>query len=372
VEAKFFFHSPEEVGKWQIFGKGNLRIIPAGLELSSAEQIVMLSPANASSLAQNSWESIPYVKLAISPVNTQRMVFFIWFPYPDLSKNFRIPLLIESKQDSVIINTQSLAKWQGRLAWSEEYFGYLKINRFGLGIPPNVPMTIGEISLSQHLSLLNYLKLILNEFTEAEPIKISSINFQYGISVLGKSLTMILGLMSLIFFFLLIRKTNYTNLRNFLGFITLAFIITDFTFCKSLYDYISERGNKSAFIYDRDREYESRFGPEFSTLFAKLDTLVPKRSKVAFLNSRQRLVQVEINWIWFLFMSEYQAFSRVSVPAEDLLKSNYIFYYYPQNYRHDEDTGILTNPQNPDSIKLSTEILYKLNSEVKILRVIHG
>jgi hypothetical protein len=71
-------------------------------------------------------------------------------------------------------------------------------------------------------------------------------------------------------------------------------------------------------------------------------------------------------------MSEYQAFSRVSVPAEDLLKSNYIFYYYPQNYRHDEDTGILTNPQNPDSIKLSTEILYKLNSEVKILRVIHG
>jgi len=330
-----------------------------GIKISTKQTSLMLIPGH--DLQDKEWQDFPFVVLRIRPVQKTRKLNLYWVPGKDIKNGIQLPLTIDRLADKIIIDTRHQKKWERMPGWSEKYCGQAKINRFGFVVPANKEIEIKRIDLQSKLNFFDLAKLIAREYWTAEPVKASSINFQYGLSILGTSLAYALGIFLIVLGLIFLTNSSKLTLAVLAVGGVACFIIYDMTLNHTLFEHAQYSSKRSAWYDDKYDEYKSRFGQQFADLAKSFEEMVPLKSKVAFPWSKDRRVRGESNWIEFQYYGLYQ--------PESLKKADYIFYYYPRKLIHNSKDNTVYYQDNRD--RYTVKVLYSQAPSVKILKVSH-
>lgn len=354
------FSNTETPAEWKFI---NIRptITSNGIKIHTHQTSLML--VSGENIQNKSWQDYPFVVLKVLPAEEMRRIFLYWVPdSKNLSENNQLPVSIDPHVDEIIINTQQRKKWEKIIDWSESNFGPAKINMFGFLVLADVQIEIKRINLQSKLDFVDLAGLAAAEYWTAEPVKISSINFQYGTYLLGQPLARILGIcLSFLGFFFLIHRNRAVRIALIIGGVA-CFIAYDATVIHTLLDYAAYGSERSAYHSDKYEEYKSRFGQEFADLADKFEKTVPLKSKVIFPWTKDYRVLGESNWIEFQYYALYQ-------PA-DIKTADYIFYYYPRDLILDSKKNRVYFQDNKKKI-YKVKVIYSRNPSVKILKVLH-
>ncbi len=294
------------------------------------------------------WKDTPYVKVELAPTPGERTVSLVWIP--EIENAFTIPVKVPAMASTILIDTQNDRPWNKRYAWDDRFPGKGQINRFGLILQTNTE--IRRIALLSQLNLIDLARVAWEEYWTVEPVKVSSINFQYGLDVLGVPLSTALGsVAALLGTIVLIRTRRDTILLFFWGALA-CFVLFDVTVNHTLLKHAKYSSTISAWHVDRFEEYRSRFGLEFARLDRLLKRHVPNGTPVAFPDPIPWPVRGETNWVWFLYYGEYDNVrDRYGNNAHIDENTQFIFYYHPRKLIHDRNLGIIqhrehqSNPQ---------------------------
>lgn len=319
--------------------------------------------AQENKLSWLSWQDAPYVKFFISPENYDRNFLLVWFITDRHIRhiNFSLPAMAES----VVVDTRVQRPWQRVVPFFQDE----KIRQVGLGFQQQI-----EISRVEFRSVLqphDVLKTIFQQLSNYEPIAVSSINFQYGLTILGHSYTMIFGLLVLIagiaMLIFLRRKTCFI----FFLVAVIGVMLLDFSRLQTLWQHAKKSYSISSLYDERYKEFRSRFGAEFAQLDQILRKYVGQQSRVAFPKSSQWLVMGETNWIWFLYQGEYENNNDRGAnawPAKEQM--DYIFYYYPEQHVHDHENQSLLLTKDGQKVA-DVELVAEVSDNAKLLKIIH-
>lgn len=352
------FSKTETVRKWRFFN-----ITPQktddGIKISAKQTSLML--ISEPSLQDKSWQDYPFVVLKIVPAEDTKRVILYWVPGKNKNDGIQLPVTIGAFVDEIIINTQQQKIWEKIPGWSERYCGQAKINSFGFLIPANKEIEIKRIDLQSKLNLVDLAELIAGEYWTVEPVKVSSINFQYGTSILGQSLACILGIPLVVLGFVFLINKNKLALFALIVGGVVCFIVYDMTLNHTLFEHAEYSSERSAWHNDKYDEYRSRFGQQFADLADKFEEIVPLKSKVTFPWTKDYRVRGESNWVEFQYYALYQP---VNIKTAD-----YIFYYYPTKLIYDSEDNSVYFQGSQDRYKV--KVLYSQSPSVKILKVLH-
>ena len=354
------FSDTKTPAKWK-FINTRPSMTDSGIKIHTNQTSLML--VSGENIQNKSWQDYPFVVLKIVPAEAMRIIFLYWVPdSKNLSENNQLPVTIEPHVDKIIINTQQRKKWEKIINWSESNFGSAKINLFGFLVPASTPIEIKRIDLRSKLPFVDLAGLAVSEYWTAEPVKVSSINFQYGTYVLGQPLALILGIcLSFFGFIFLINRNRAVMITLIIGGVT-CFIAYDATVIHTLFEYAKYSSERSAWHSDKYEEYKSRFGQEFADLADKFEKAVPLKSKVFFPWTKDYRVMGESNWVEFQYYALYQ--------PTNMKTADYIFYYYPKELVFDSKKNRVYFQDNKKK-KYKVKVIYSRNPSVKILKVLY-
>ncbi len=316
-------------------------------------------------LAKQFWKNTPYMKVYLSPANQNRSFIVIW-PYPYKNNQYsQIHVTLKAKEDYFIIDTRQKILWKRTVPFPENRV----ISQIGIQFSNEIE--VRKIEFLSVLDPLDFLKTLYKQIiSEVEPIKISSINFHYGLTVLGNSLTGILGILIIIsgFYVLIVRsRQSVIALATVIYF---SVLLLDVTYIRTLWNYAGKSYEQSSLYSDRFAEWKSRFGEEFARLDRELKQHIPEQAKVAFPRSRKYLVQGESNWIWFLYYGEYEDFSNRLKVKRFSGKFDYMMYFYPEKIYFDAASHHIIDKRD-SSKKWRVDIISKISDQAMILKVIN-
>jgi hypothetical protein len=356
--VSYDFSKIKTAEKWMFFNTSPKKT-DDGIKISTKQTSLMLF--SGQNLQDKAWQDLPFVVLRIKPVQKTRKLNLYWVPGKDIQNGLQLPVTIDRLADKIIINTQQQKKWKKMPGWNEKYYDQAKINRFGLVVPANQEIEIKRIELRSILNLFDLAKLIAREYQTAEPVKVSSINFQYGVSILSMPFAYALGIfLSVLGLTFLMNNSKLALTVLTVGSVA-CFIIYDITLNHTLFEHAQYSGQRSAWHDDKNDEYKSRFGRQFADLAKNFEEMVPLKSKVAFPWSKDYRVIGESNWMEFQYYALYQ--------PKNLKMADYIFYYYPKKLIHDSKDNTVYYQDSRDRYKV--KVLYSQSPSVKILKVIH-
>lgn len=275
-----------------------------------------------------SWQNNPYVKIMVKPTNFDRKIALFWSPTKKLKNLHQRPVNIPANNDSIIVNVAQNIPWLRSFGWKNSNYGNTQISSFGLLIPQQYNgFEVDKITLLPSLNIFDYIKVISSDLAVVEPVKVSSINAQYGISVLGSQLAYFLGIVLILLAIPALIWFNKKSIGLLIIGVATTFILYDITTNLTLLDSAKYAYKHSAWSLDKHQEYRSRFGEAFAKLAQELEAKVPRGAKVSFPKTRDYRVIGESNWIAFQYYGLYK--------ISDIWNADYIFYYYPKDLQFD-------------------------------------
>lgn len=319
--------------KWHIYNASVEKTTKGNIRFNKINKTAVLfnSQKNLHSLK---WQNMPYVKLIVKPENINRKISLIWSPTKDFNKNYPRLIDIPENQTSIIINVAQNIPWIRSFGWKDSVYGNTQINSFGFFIPQQYEgFEINRVELLPSLNIFEYVKLIMRELSVVEPVKVSSINAQYGISLLGTQVAYFLGVILIFLAVPLLINFNKSNTYIFVIAMAISFALYDMATSQTLLNAAKYASNRSAWHADKYQEYQSRFGDQFAKLAQEFENKVPRGAKVYFPASHDYRVQGESNWIAF----QYYGLYKISTIQD----ADYIFYYYPKNLQFDSSKQIV-------------------------------
>ena len=359
------------VDDWQVRGGATAaRRTPDGILVEADTPAYLLSPARPDQQAPLRglrWQDTPYVKVELTPAPQARTLTLAWVPDSEKPQVYKLPVRVAAMASTVLVDTQSDQPWVRRTAWDERFPGQGRIHRFGLLL--DVDAEIRCITLLSMPGLRDLARVVWDEYWTIEPVKVSSINFQYGLEVLGVPLSTALGVVTgLLGLLVLLRSRRGTVLLLFWGSLA-CFVVFDVTLDHTLWEQARQSAAISAWHADRFDEYASRFGEEFARLDRVLTEHVPRGTAVAFPDPVPHPVQGEVNWIWFLYFGEYDnARDRFGNDARIGEEAKYVFYYHPRKLVHDPGRGTLRHRDTNATHRV--RVVGQVSDRAKLLEVI--
>lgn len=371
AEIGFDFRDQRTMQEWKI-AQGEIDEIShsdRGLKIKVKQGYGLLVNSDSAlderekTLSSRAWKNAPYVKLFISPEDHDRTLILVWWISDQ--KNAQIPFVLPAMAESVVVDTRAWVPWRRVFPFFQDG----TIRQIGLGFPRQI-----EINRVEFLSVLEPADLFKNIFQQLanyEPIAVSSINFQYGLNVLGRSYIMTLGFLVLAMGIVALIFPRRKTCVLFFTVSVVCVVLADISRFQTLWRYAEEGYKVSSLYDDRYEEFRSRFGEEFAQLDQALKKYVPEQSKVAFPRSSNNLVMGETNWIWFLYQGEYENNNdRGGNPSPIRAGVDYIFYYHPERYVHDPESQALLLAKNGKKLA-DVELVSEISERAKLLRVAH-
>lgn len=346
------------VSEWQIMyadSSTSYQFSSSGLEVKTSQDAHIIPPAI---IDDTTWEDLPYVTVEFEPENLPRDLNLTWFLTDNEQEFYARLSSIPAKATQTYFNTQDELLTFKIDDWNNTYQNLGRIKKYGLQFKSN--FTIKSITLSNHLSLMNHIDLILtNFFITHDRITSYSINFIKGVIVGQSRLILWLGLAVFltVIYFSIIQKP----LRVFTA-VLISFMIYDLNFNINLLRLASYGLPLSAFYKSEYDEFSSRFGREFADLNQSLRKLVPEGSKVMFPASIAYPYRGERNWIPSLYAGVYDYVSP---------KPEYIFVFYPSEGRYGHD-------QQGRSVLLignatyTVENIHFISDSVRIVKIVEA
>ena len=347
------FDTNSKIKKWNIYNTSFEKITTGNIRFNKINKTAVLfnSQKNLQSLK---WQNTPYIKLIVKPENLPRKISLIWSPtkdIKDINENYQRPIDIPENQTSIIINVAQNIPWIRSFSWKDSVYGNTQINSFGFFIPQQYEgFEINRVELLPSLNIFEYVKLIMRELSVVEPVKVSSINAQYGISILGTQVAYFLGVILIILAVPLLISFNKSNTYIFIIAMAISFALYDVTANQTLLNAAKYASDRSAWQTDKHQEYQSRFGDQFAKLAQEFENKVPHGAKVHFSVSRDYRVQGESNWIAFQYFGLYK--------ISTIKDADYIFYYYPKKLQFDSSEQIVKN----DKAQYNAQAIISINN----------
>lgn len=344
---------------WLFYNTGSVVKTHEGISISKGKNNVPIAFNKDINLKNLTWDRTPYVKIYITPEFHDRTFLLLWSPSGDINKSYTRKFMVPAHKDYAIVNIAQDIKFKRVFSWTSKPFEKTKINSFGFIFDKQSSVNIKKIELLSSLFVWDYIRLVINEYSLTENVNVSSINFLYGISILGKPLAYLLGILISIFGFILIIKTNRKSIISFIIISIVCLIFYDISLHKTLWNSAQYASKRSAWHEDKFEEYKSRFGERFAMLARELEKRIPKGSKVFFPPSQDYRVKGESNWIAFQYYGLYE--------HAGIDKVDYVFYYYPKgNIKFNNKTNILKVGKKEYKVKPVVNI----NNSIYILKTI--
>ena len=364
------FDDERTARKWSVQGQAEAQFMPDGLLLKPRGTALLISPRLQKPRGSTlNWHSFPYVKLRVTPEKNERRMALVWIFGSDINANYPLPFTIPAMASEILLDVRQDVPWEQRFGWDQDALSRLPIKHIGVLLQNTVK--VEQIEWISGLGPLELLPLLWAQYWAVEPVKVSSVNVHYGNEVLGKPLVMICG----IIFAFLLALMLFTRQKKFrlplLWAILACFAIPNTPFIGTLWNQAKASSKVSAWHANRYDEYRSRFNQEFADLDKEFLKHVPTGSQVAFPASKQRLVQGESNWLWFLYYGLYENYKdRLGDSTHLDKKTEYVFYYYPAGLTHDEENNLLR--RNKGDTTYATQTIARISGQAKILKLIHG
>lgn len=216
---------------------------------------------------------------------------------------------------------------------------------------------LSKISISRYLGLMDYFKSFFHNFTTPEPFLAYSINMQQGVHVLSLKHNLLLGIIFLIvlIIILIVKRKNY--LRSVLVTFFVFFLVSDVPWIMSVTDYLKKSLEISALHYERNEEYGSRLGKDFSIMTDKILQLIPDKAKVYATKSYFKHISMESNMIEFLFKD---SFNFTTSPGQ----ADYIIVYNPSKGLWSGNKGVFIlekqKIQATEIFRIKNQVLLKV------------
>jgi hypothetical protein len=350
-ELNYDFTNPDVVKEWSLAGSAARSVSPQGLSIQNGN-FRLLSPAPGSSAFIGptvAWSQFPYIRIQLTKGPRERQLTFRWNPENSLAKSYGFPLRIPANTELFVFNTQALRFSNTRFSvrqYPVVQFGFEAIDN---SQTESVDYQIKSVTLLSSLSPGESWQLVENGFLEPETFFASAVNFLTGFYIFEKPVVFYFGITllggALIVAFL---RRNRLAMSALIGTALLFHFILDMQFNVSLWSHAQYSHGKSAWHESEYDEHASRFGKEFADLAKAFEEQVPRGSKVYFAQETLHTVWSERNWIALQYFPAYQ--------SVDLNEADYIFHYYPNEYKLDRNV----------------ETLYEVGKNAKLLKVIRG
>ena len=195
MRVDYDFRDEAVLETWELVGGiESARGTHDGLAIAVDSLAFLLSPREGSQepgLDQLHWSQVPYIKIELAPVSSDRTFSLVWLHDPGSGKAYELPFTVPAMAASIVIDTQHNQPWTDRSAWDRGFPDRGRINHFGLMLHGDT--TVRRISLLSLPGPLDLARLAWRQYWTVEPVKVSSINFQYGLEILGVPLSAALG-----------------------------------------------------------------------------------------------------------------------------------------------------------------------------------
>ncbi len=185
------------------------------------------------------------------------------------------------------MNVAQNIPWIRSFSWKDSVYGNTQINSFGFFIPQQYEgFEINRVELLSSLNIFEYVQLIMRELSVVEPVKVSSINAQYGISILGTQVAYFLGFILIILAVPLLINFNKNNTYIFVIAMVISFALYDIMANQTLLNATKYASDRSAWQADKHQEYQSHFDDRFAKLAQEFEKKVSHGARVHFPASR--------------------------------------------------------------------------------------
>ena len=353
-EINFDFSNVNDINKWKFYNKAKIEKKAQGISISITGNNPAVMFTDDGALSYYQWHKYPYLKINTGIKFKDTRLVLLWSPSKNVNQTITKEIIIPALNTETIVDLHQAIPWKRSMSWNDS-IGNSTINSFGLVINDNIELD--SISLASSVGVFDYISLFIDHMTQVEPIVTSSINFTYGITIMGYKLNFLLGLLLIPLFLLLTLLKNKTILVATVFATGLLFFVADIPHFNSLFGAVSEAGTKSAWHSNKHLEYKSRFGEAFAKLAQAFEQKVSKGKKIHFPATKHFVVMGESNWIEFQYLGVYQ--------PTNMSKAEYVFYYYPRNISLENDKTLISG-----NSKYKVEPILKLNSQMQILKVI--
>ena len=369
--VEYRFDDEKTAGKWKVQGQARTEPGPTGLLVKPRGVARLVSPRlRRPGAGPLNWHDFPYVKLRIAPAEEERRAALVWFPGEASGQGHELFFTIPAEESEILLDVRQDLPWERRFGWNK--LPDVPVTRLGILIQDTVE--IREVSLLSGIGPFAGLRLLWSQYWKVEPIKVSSINVHYGNEVFGMPLTTTAGVaFSLLFAWALFNRRPRIRVPLYWAMFA-CFVAPEAPFILTLWHQAEASSEISAWHADRYDEYRSRFGREFADLDREFQNHVPRGARVAFPDSKRRLVQGESNWVWFLYYGLYENYKDRNRNSARLDKSTrYVFYYYPSGLIHDEGENLVRGTGDQDGPRRSykTETIVRVSEGAKILKIVH-
>ena len=353
-EIIFDFNDVNEINKWKFYNNAKIDKKTQGISISRTGNNPAIMFNDDDALSYYSWQQFPYLKINTSIKFKDTRLVLLWAPNKNINQSIHKEIIIPALNTETIVDLHQAIPWKRSMPWNDS-MGNSTINSFGLLINDNIELN--SISLASSVGVIDYISLFINHLAQVEPIVTSSINFTYGITIMGYKLNYLLGLMLIPLFLIFALVKNKRILVSAVFATGLLFFVADIPHFNSFFGAVSEAGTKSAWHSNKHQEYKSRFGEAFAKLAQAFEQKVAKGNKVHFPKTKHFVVMGETNWIEFQYLGVYQ--------PKKLSEADYVLYYYPRNISLENDKTLISG-----NSKYKVEPIIKLNPQMQILKVI--
>ncbi len=369
------------VRSWTISEKTPRYITPDGLKIAAQEKTFLISPeVRGTKGAALYWGNFPYVKLHLTPQAEEYLMYLVWILDKNRNKQYVRSFTVPAMAAEVLIDVRQHEPTKGQFGYPWDFPPLEKIPIGRVGLVFGNTIEIRRIELLSSLGLFQFAKLLGIQYWQPEPIGAYSINNYYGNEIFGTPLVAASGIVFFIFLMLFIwlqRKPKSKFRLPLLWAMFACFAICNLPFVHTLWEEAKAGTEVSAWHADRYDEYRSRFNSEFADLDRAFRTHVPAGSRVAFPLSEKKLVNGEINWIWFLYFGPYVNYTNRDYYSSTgkqrsgiTKKTEYVFYYYPRKLIYNEQNNTLREADYPQAPPYRTRTVADISEHAKILKII--
>jgi hypothetical protein len=294
--------------------------------------------------------------LTTRPTGLEKRAVLLWMPTPD-AKPVAARSAGQEGSGWIAVDVRNLELWNRAFPWEGN------IGQFAWAIEGT--WTLVRTELRSSLPPWDAARLFFRQLFTAEPMRAYSINTLGGPYIFGWPLAawmaapLVVG--ALVGWSR--RRRRSQALRWAAGGLVAGFLLGDLPFTHSLAAHAQESGRVSAWRDDLFGERESRFGEDFAQLARAFEDSVPSGARIFIPRERGQRVMGETNWIAVHLHPRYW-----SVQLKD---AEYVFYYYPHDYRYDAASESLAATQG-DGPSVRVQVISALSSEMMILKVVHA
>jgi hypothetical protein len=321
-----------------------------GLEIIGEEGGLVTSPepSQTGTLARTPWRDARFVVIEVVPRPYERAVAVVWFPQGGAAGP-RMVATLAPGVSRLVVDTQRRKPWLGGSGWVDRFPSASLVRRVGLAFRGEV--VIRRITVEALLPARDLLALTWDDLTTVEPVLASSINFHYGPSVVGISLSIVLGLLLTALGLVALPRRRQGSRALFLAGGLVLFVLFDLTAFHGLWRQVLSSRQISAWHASRLDEYRSRFGDDFAQLDALVRERVPRGTPVALPDPPSTATPRMTNWLWFLYQGEYanladRARDNTTIPPG----ARYVIFDQPRLWVYEPASGQIRSRVTGDTV----------------------